>query len=43
MKCESCRPHKFQDETYGKNMRVHNQTGNKNTTEYRCTICENIK
>ncbi len=26
---------KFQDEKYGKSMRVHNKT----TTGYRCTVC----
>lgn len=38
--------HKFQDETYGKYMRVHNSCGkidNKTTIKYRCSVCNNIK
>jgi len=33
--CES----KYQDEKYGKNMRVMNETSGKNGTGYRCTVC----
>ena len=33
--------HTFQDERYGKNMRVHNYCAGKDN--FRCTICENSK
>jgi hypothetical protein len=34
---------RFQDETHGKGMRVHNKTDKRIGTKpiYRCTICEN--
>jgi hypothetical protein len=44
-KCEKCKPHKFQDETYGVNMRVFNRMGKKQgtKTQWRCTVCLAIK
>ena len=30
--------HKYQDETYGKNKRVHNEC--KGGNKYRCTVCK---
>jgi len=33
--CES----KFQDEKYGKNMRVYNKTKKQDGKIYRCTVC----
>lgn len=36
-KCENCIPHKYQDEKYGKNMRVF--TENKEKGKSWCTIC----
>jgi hypothetical protein len=29
----------FQDKTYGKNLRLFNQTRKSNSTVYRCTVC----
>lgn len=40
--CVNCKPNKYQDETYGKNMRVHNPCGT-NRTKYRCTVCGNTQ
>jgi predicted adenine nucleotide alpha hydrolase (AANH) superfamily ATPase len=31
--------HKYQDERYGKNKRLHNET----EKGYRCTVCGNVK
>jgi len=43
LECKDCNPHKFQDVTYGKNKRVHNEMKIKNTRtndrNYRCTVC----
>lgn len=33
---------KFQDDTYGKKMRVHNSCG-KTSENYKCTVCNNEK
>lgn len=40
-RCSSCKPHEFQDKTYGPFMRVHNQckSANGKTHKYRCTVC----
>lgn len=40
----SCK-HEYQDQTYGKNMRVHNQAKGKNPGEvtWRCTVCKSEK
>lgn len=42
-KCNNnCPPHEFQDNTYGKGMRVMNlatKKGSKDKPVYRCTIC----
>ena len=42
-----CRcPHGFQDRRYGKGMRVHNRTNQKEATAqqgWRCTICGEVK
>lgn len=35
--------HKFQDETYGKYIRVHNQAGSDKDIKYRCTVCGSVK
>lgn len=37
MRC-SC-SHSFQDETYGKGMRVFNPIGKDGTSGYRCSVC----
>jgi hypothetical protein len=34
---------KFQDERYGKQMRVHNPQQGKNKGKLRCTVCGNTK
>lgn len=42
--CNNCKPHDFQDKTYGKNMRVFNpmrKSGSSSIVGYRCTICGN--
>lgn len=36
----SCK-HDYQDEKYGKAIRIFNPTGKDN--EYRCTVCGNVK
>lgn len=36
MECSPCKPHKFQDDTYGRNKRVHN-VGKSGRV---CTVCE---
>lgn len=33
--------HEFQDATYGKGMRVFNETGKDQQAGYRCTVCGN--
>ena len=33
--------HAYQDERYGKGMRLHNETGKDG--EWRCTVCGNVK
>ena len=38
-KCENA----FQDEKYGKKMRVHNQCGKDTAKEWRCTVCTDVK
>jgi hypothetical protein len=43
MKCDSCRQHDFQDTKYGKNMRVHNGGGSKESPKWNCTVCSNVK
>ena len=43
MKCENCKPHEFQDTKYGKNVRVFNSAGSKETLKWRCTCCGNEK
>lgn len=35
--CRNCRPHSFQDETYGKNVRVFTET--KDGGSKHCTVC----
>ena len=32
----------YQDEKYGKNMRVHNSTADTKKNGYRCTVCEKL-
>ncbi len=48
IRCESCKPHPFQDRTYGANMRVHNPSGGGSggkdkakvrRNEASCTVC----
>jgi len=39
--CKETHASKFQDQTYGKGMRVHNAM--KAPGKYRCTICGNVK
>ena len=43
LKCEPCRPHPYQDATYGKNMRVHNPNLGEGKTKlgdgWGCTVC----
>jgi hypothetical protein len=36
--------HQFQDERYGKGMRLHNETmkGEKENRQYRCTVCRTL-
>lgn len=31
--------HEFQDERYGRGMRVHNPCKQENSTAFRCTVC----
>lgn len=38
-RCISCKPHEFQDERYGKNMRVMNNCFLNKQPAYRCTVC----
>ncbi len=37
--CTTCKPHAFQDKTYGKNKRVHNLCAG----GARCTVCLDVK
>ena len=37
--CEPCKPHDYQDKTFGLNIRLVNQTTKGNGTIYRCTVC----
>jgi|MudIll2142460700_1097286.scaffolds.fasta_scaffold73560_3 hypothetical protein len=40
--CPNCKPHEFQDKTYGKNMRVFNPMRKSNSSAivgFRCTVC----
>lgn len=43
MKCEKCKPHPFQDRTYGEKMRVHNPNFGESKTKlgdgWGCTVC----
>ena len=42
--CPKCKENEYQDEKYGKNMRVHNRCGKeKGKMGWRCTVCENVK
>lgn len=43
--CPNCKPHEYQDEKYGKEMRVMNSLAPKpgQQTEFRCTVCEKIR
>jgi hypothetical protein len=48
LKCPSCKPHEFQDRTYGNMNRVHNPTMKQGGTAakpviFRCTVCLNEK
>lgn len=45
LSCKTCRPHAFQDQTYGVDNRVHNPTrvsdGAEGKYKFRCTVCGN--
>lgn len=46
-KCPNCKPHEFQDATYGDNMRVMNSSPDKpganQAIRWRCTACGQLK
>lgn len=44
-KCEDYRTEaaKYQNEKYGKGVRVHNPQGGKNRGKFRCTVCGDEK
>ena len=42
-KCDLGPGAEFQDERYGKNMRVHNKQGGKGGGKFRCTVCGDSK
>jgi len=40
--CPNCKPHEFQDKTYGYKMRVFNpcyKSNSKSIVAFRCTVC----
>ena len=39
MKCVGCKEHEFQDEKYGKDMRLHNPSGGAKSEQWTCTVC----
>lgn len=41
--CSNCEEHPFQDQRYGKNVRVQNPTGKmEKSGQCRCTVCGNV-
>lgn len=38
-KCQSCKPHPYQDKVYGDKMRVYTTTNGKEASKSRCTVC----
>ena len=46
LSCDKKCIHEFQDEKYGKGMRVHNPCGKSASVgqqNYRCTVCANVR
>lgn len=41
--CPTCKKHKFQDETYGDKMRVHNPKASTKDGNWRCTVCAKVR
>ncbi len=39
-KCDTCKPHPFQDKKYGPQMRVMNPIAPKTPGKHRCTVCD---